>query len=611
MPALRVFLPVVLLIFAAGVNAFTFHSPAGFQLVRDILLIALPTFDPHSYQMDGICKDLDRVDLVAVTPTGSGKTGFLFLTIIVMCAIAAKPSLCPAVTFPKNPAIVVVCPTNSIEQQMNMARLGVTALMINADTVAAARIRGEDLWNKAREAVSMLILGPEQLISKGFQDLLKFEPFYDRVCALGVDEIHLLHMWGLAFRKAFTQIGFMRARFRSGIPIIGLTATLLSEAKIADAIFDMLGVTRGEFYLLRRSNARHDIQILFRTLYSGIDGLYFPELAWVIKNRDKTIIFGATISLVFRIKIYLDSVSPSSVDRDIRIRTYHSINWPDENLETIELFKSNPDCQIIVATNSLAQGTDIAVVKTVIQVGEPETAEMFVQKPGRARPNVSNPRAIFYISALRTAKAVKIVSQTDAENAADAKKDGSVAMDRPVAEIISGRCKPFIQDKLYANPTSDIPCPCRTCEAFPPATRPLVCRCSDCTPELSSEVYTPKPKEKKPVSDIPQSQRLTKPMKEVGTARLEEFRLAVWFEASEETTNLIPLAEFLPDITIKLILDTFSKLQTVTDVANVVAGIAGMQNQQPTLHGVIVELRETFAQMKRDKAAAAKSAKAS
>ncbi|KAJ6529414.1 P-loop containing nucleoside triphosphate hydrolase protein [Mycena vulgaris] len=284
-----------------SIHSFSFYSPEGFSIVRKILLTALPTFEPHSYQLDGICKVLDKIDLVAVTPTGSGKTGFLFLTLIVMIAISANPSLCPTASFPQDPAIVVVCPTNSIEQQMeeNMTKLGLSALMINSDTVASARIHGENLWIKARAGISMLILGPEQLISKGFQDLLKHEPFFDRVCALGVDEIHLLTMWGLAFRKAFTQIGFMRACFRSGIPMIGLTATLLSDPRVADAIFAMLGVNRGEFYLLRRSNARHDIQILFRTLYSGIDGLYFPELAWVIKNWDKTIIFAATISLVF------------------------------------------------------------------------------------------------------------------------------------------------------------------------------------------------------------------------------------------------------------------------------------------------------------------------
>jgi superfamily II DNA or RNA helicase len=99
-------------------HSFRFYSPEGSILVHQILLTALPTFEPHIYQLEGVCKVLDKIDLVAVTPTGSGKTGFLFLTILVMIAIAANPSLCPSVKFPRNPAVVVVCPTNSIEQQM-------------------------------------------------------------------------------------------------------------------------------------------------------------------------------------------------------------------------------------------------------------------------------------------------------------------------------------------------------------------------------------------------------------------------------------------------------------------------------------------------------------
>ncbi|KAJ7465831.1 P-loop containing nucleoside triphosphate hydrolase protein [Mycena galericulata] len=600
---------VFLLCSATYVNSFTFSSAEGFTLVRNILLAALPTFEAHSYQMDGICKVLDKIDLVAITPTGSGKTGFLFLSIIVMISIAANPSLCPSVTFPKDPAIVVICPTNSIEQQMeeNMAKLGVSALMINSDTIASARLRGENLWIRAREGISMLILGPEQLISKGFQDLLKHEAFFERVCALGVDEIHLLVIWGLAFRKAFTQIGFMRARFRPGIPIIGLTATLLSDPKVSDAIFNMLGVNRGEFYLIHRSNARHDIQILFRTLHSGIDGLYFPEIAWVVKNWDKTIIFAATISLVFRIKIYLDSLLTEG-DRSVRIRTYHSINWPDENLETIALFKSDPRCQIIVSTSGLAQGNDLSVVKTVIQVGEPESAEMAVQKPGRLRPPMVDPRAIFYVSASRQAKALKIISQTDAENAADAKTDGTVAMDRGAAEIISARCKPAVQDELYDNPVADPECPCRTCLAHPPAARPDLCRCSGCLPEVSSELYTPPPKEKKAPSDIPQGQRLTKVMKQVGTSRLEEFRFLIWSEASDRDTGLMPLTEFLPDVMIKLILDNFVRYKTTDDLSKVVKNVAGMVGRHEQLHGVIEELQVTFARMRKEKTAATKAA---
>jgi hypothetical protein len=480
-------------------------------------------------------------------------------------------------------------------QDENMAKLGVSAVMINADSVASSRIRGENLWIKARTGISMIILGPEQLISKGFQDLLKHEPFFDRVCALGVDEIHLLLMWGLDFRKSFTQIGFMRARFRSGIPMIGLTATLLWDSKVSDAIFGMLGVNRGEFYLLRRSNSRHDIQILFRTLHSGIDGLYFPEFACFLKNYDKTIFFAATISLVFRLKIYLDSLLPPGVDRTLRVRTYHSLNWPDENLKTIALFKSDPRCQIIVATNGLAQGNDISVIKTVIQVGEPESAEMFVQKPGRARPNVDNPRAIFYISPTRQAKALTVLAQSDAENAADAKKEGTVAMDRPVAQVIAARCKPFIQDELYNNPEADSPCICKSCIAHPPATRPAVCRCSGCLPEISAEVYVPPPKQTKAPSDIPQSQRLTKAMKAVGTSRLEAFRLMIWFEGSDRTMGLTPLTEFLPDVMIKYILDNFARYKQLADISDTVRGVAGMVDQDERLYCVVLELETTFA----------------
>jgi ATP-dependent helicase YprA (DUF1998 family) len=95
-----------------------FYTPNGFAVVCQVLLSTLPNFDLHHYQIKGICKVLDGVDLIACTPTSSGKTGYLFLLILVMMAMAKNQSLCPAASFPKDPAIVVVCPTNSIEQQM-------------------------------------------------------------------------------------------------------------------------------------------------------------------------------------------------------------------------------------------------------------------------------------------------------------------------------------------------------------------------------------------------------------------------------------------------------------------------------------------------------------
>ncbi|KAJ6578922.1 hypothetical protein B0H10DRAFT_2343705 [Mycena sp. CBHHK59/15] len=339
--------------------AFHFYSPKGFDLARKILLDVLPNFEPHHYQIDGICKVLSGIDLVASTPTGSGKTGFLFLSILVMIAIAKKSGTLPERKIPAEPHELyraadgnsILCGllkrSNVVYKVTNMAALGITTLSINTDTIAAARIAGDqDLWTRAREGVSMLILGPEQLISPGFR-------------ALFLSMIEFIHL--LVLRKAFLQIGLMRARLPPRTLVIGLTATLLSDTKVEDSIYSILGVNRGEFHLIRRSNARYDIQILFRQLHSGLDGWYFPELAWVLKTRDKTIIFGGTISRVFRIKIYLNSLDSSNPDRDVRIRMHTGLNWPEDKLATLEDIVTDPRCQVIIATNGLAQGNDIEV----------------------------------------------------------------------------------------------------------------------------------------------------------------------------------------------------------------------------------------------------------
>lgn len=115
-PYLRVSL-LWLILFISTTYGFKFSSPEGLTLVRKILQEALP-FDPHDYQLEGVCKVLDGIDLIAVTPTGSGKTGFLFMFIIVVLAIVKTPELCPTVKFPTNPLLIVICPTNYLEEQM-------------------------------------------------------------------------------------------------------------------------------------------------------------------------------------------------------------------------------------------------------------------------------------------------------------------------------------------------------------------------------------------------------------------------------------------------------------------------------------------------------------
>jgi superfamily II DNA/RNA helicase len=101
----------------ATAENFVFSSPEGRKFYRQILSKRLP-FEPHDFQLEGICKILDKVDVLAVVATGMGKTALFFMFIMVAQEIAKHPSICPSKKVPENPSMVVVCPTNALEEEM-------------------------------------------------------------------------------------------------------------------------------------------------------------------------------------------------------------------------------------------------------------------------------------------------------------------------------------------------------------------------------------------------------------------------------------------------------------------------------------------------------------
>ena len=59
--------------------------------------------------------------------------------------------------------------------------MGLKAVAINSHTLEVARAAGRDLWEEAEKVASIILLSPEQLISKGFERLLRSKVFQDRV----------------------------------------------------------------------------------------------------------------------------------------------------------------------------------------------------------------------------------------------------------------------------------------------------------------------------------------------------------------------------------------------------------------------------------------------
>ena len=71
---------------------YIFSTPAGHILACSVLRPQLP-HDLHDAQLEGICKAVDGIDIMVLTPTGSGKTGYLTMYMLLMISLAANPEL--------------------------------------------------------------------------------------------------------------------------------------------------------------------------------------------------------------------------------------------------------------------------------------------------------------------------------------------------------------------------------------------------------------------------------------------------------------------------------------------------------------------------------------
>ena len=73
----------------------------------------------HHYNLDGRCPVMDGFDLLATTPTGSGKVGYLILLMLVVREIAADMTHAIAKEIlPMDRTMIVVCPPKALEDEI-------------------------------------------------------------------------------------------------------------------------------------------------------------------------------------------------------------------------------------------------------------------------------------------------------------------------------------------------------------------------------------------------------------------------------------------------------------------------------------------------------------
>ena len=201
-----------------------------------------------------------------------------------------------------------------------MSKVGLDVIAINSSTRDdASRHQQEELWMTACSQGNVIVAGPKQLKSKEFEKTVIDDVFWARTCGLGFDEVQLLNVWGPRFRKDFLQMGFVKAQLNDAHCPWILTSATIRDGAPFDNILHLLGLHGTPLRVIRQSNYRPEIQLLFRELTSPIDGDSFPELEWVRESGHSTLIFAKTISLGTRIHSHLFSKAPPG-NRDQNIR---------------------------------------------------------------------------------------------------------------------------------------------------------------------------------------------------------------------------------------------------------------------------------------------------
>ncbi|KAF4596164.1 hypothetical protein EYR40_008154 [Pleurotus pulmonarius] len=583
----------------AGPATFKWCSEAGHILFCKLLKSTKFPHEPHTYQVEGVCKALDGVDLFAITPTGSGKTGFYSMYILLVLLLAENPSLAPYTSpFPRNPCLLVICPTVPLQLDMEarMKAMGLETTAINSLTRDEAnRRQNEELWQTARKSFSVIISGPEQLRSREFASALDDDDFSRRICGVGFDEVHLLNSWGRSFRKDFQQMGFLKSRMHEKHNPWILTTATCQMGDPFDSICTFLGLESGRFHLIHRLNRRSDIQILVRELLSGINGDNFPELDWVLVSGRSTLIFAKTIALCFRIYSYLfRRLQPG--DRDKRLRMYNSLNWDSFNAKTREYLLTIPGpgtlSLVVIGTDTLSVGVDMLHCEdAIIIIGDERDADIddIMQKIGRAGrhpEHVSHPRGIIYHT--RTL-------QSDAEDLLDA-DDATL---RAFAQFLLAPCKTKVLDSIYDNPANEDPCRCSKCSAAQLLLphNPVLCCCSGCVPEAISA--PPKVVKQSTTSkdQVPRKLKLIRPMREHGTQRLIHFRLDLMQRADIPHHWMLPPDLFLPDTLISSLLNHFHEFFAHNGLARLQEYIIGYELVAPhaqALYDFLLTLKPDF-----------------
>lgn len=334
--------------------------------------------DFRGLQADVISEVLDGRDVVAVLPTGGGK------------------SFCYQIPAMLRPGVgLVVSPLIALMQDQVAA--------LRAAGVAAARLdstidrEARHHWlSAAREGeLDLLYVSPEGLFAQGFLDFLEQCP----IALIAIDEAHCVSQWGHDFRPDYRALGQLADRF-PGVPRMAVTAT--ADLKTQADIRTQLKLEHAKSFI--DSFDRPNLVLAAERKSTKPQDRIFDL---VRARRGKSgIVYAAT-------RDHVDKIAASLQAADVPALAYHAGLDTQLRAERQHRFQEEDDV-VMVATIAFGMGVDKPDVRYVIHADSPKSIEAYWQEVGRAGRDGETAEGFCIYSASDLRRAIMFANQGNA-----------------------------------------------------------------------------------------------------------------------------------------------------------------------------------------------------